>query len=357
MRNSILYGSLAAYVTPSPATGYCFSSGNSGINNLSQLQRVQSITPNFSNNLTNVQQLGDTAEIDRVPTEPPSVGFSMDWLVADVSNEKKLGFYISGDQPVIRDLANGTNDDRNFLIPIAPEGVDIRGWTGSNRVIQFTNAYLTSYSVQGGVGSFPTATANFECFNFASNTGSINVPLKAIDPTGGQTISNVNFTIPVGVSGITPTVSVIRPESITVDVNGAGVGVTGLRIQNFTFGFELARTNLTQLGSFFPFAKVISFPQQATASVTAFFTDIAESNLRDLICTNPNYDVTINLYDPSCNGYGAPAVRYTLKKAKLDSQSLADLSVGNTSSSVTLDFSTLVSLQNDRGPFISGSRF
>lgn len=358
MRNSTLYGTLGLFTGPFPSTGYHFSSGNSGVNFVTQLQRVQSVTPDVTVNLTDVFQLGDTAEVDRVATEPASVSLTFDWLVADVSNEKKIGLYISGDQSAIRDLANGTNDDRNFFIAVAPEGVDTNGWTGNSRVIQLTNSYLTSYSVEGAVGSFVTATANYECFNYASNTGSKNVPVKAIDPTGGQVIQGVNFTIPVGVSGITPTVSVIRPESITVDIGGAGFGVTGLKIQSFNFGFETARTNQNALGSFYPYAKIISFPQVANASVTAFIGDITEFNLKDILCNNPNYDININLYDPSCEGYGALAVKYTLKKAKIDSQSLADLTVGNTNSSVTLNFSTKVSTsQTDRGAFISGSRF
>ncbi len=356
MRNSILYGSLGLYSGPAGSTGYNFTSGNSGVNLITQLQRVQSVTPDFTINLTDVFQLGDTSELDRLSSEPPTVNFTFDWLVADVSNEKKLGFYISGDQPVIRDIANGTNDDRNFFIAVAPEGVDVDNWTGNSRVIQMTNAYMTSYSVEGSVGSFPTASANFECFNYATNTGSVNVPLKSIVPTGGQLVSNVNFTLPVGVSGIN-TVSVIRPESITVDVGGGGLGVTGLQVQSFTYGFELARTSLNKLGSFYPYAKTIAFPQTASASVTAFFTDIIESNLKDILCNNPNFDININLYDPSCNGYGAPAVRYTLKQAKLDSQSLSDLTVGNTAASVTLNFGTNVGLGSTKGPFISGSRF
>jgi hypothetical protein len=105
---------------------------------------------------------------------------------------------------------------------------------------------------------------------------------------------------------------------------------------------------LNKLGSFYPYSKEIQYPATASASITAYVGDLRESNLQTLLCENPNYDVTITLYDPSCTGYGPEAVKYILKKAKLDSQSFSDQNVDNTAATVTLNFSTLAALQTDR---------
>lgn len=357
-RNRILYNVLGLFVSKAPATGFCFSSGNSGVNLVSQLQRVQSVTDDWSIDRTDINQIGDLGEVDRVSLTPPSVNLSYDWIVADVSNERKMGLDISGVNSAIRLILNNTDDDKNFFLAVAPEGTDIHNYTGSSQVFQFTNSYLTSYSVNGAVGSPVTATANYECLNWATSTGSINVPLKAIDPTGGQVIQGRNFTIPVGVSGIA-TVSALRPEGITVDIgNGAlGLSVSDLKIQSFDFGLELPRTNLNKLGSFFPYSKQITFPTTATASISAYVGDLTESELQNLLCEDPSYDITINLKDPTCGGTGAVAVKYMLKKAKLDSQSFSDQSVGGTAATVTLSYSCQVANQVDRGAFISGSRF
>jgi len=358
-RDRILFNTIGVFISPPGATGYCFSSGNSGVNLISQLQRVQSFSNDESLSLTDIKQLGQLNEIDRISLEPPTVNFSTEWIVADVSNEKKIGFYISGDQPAIKFISDGTRNDHNFFVPVAPEGVDILNWTGNCQVFQFTIAYLSSYSVNGAVGGPVTASANFECFNYGTSTGSKNVPVKAIDPTGGQMISNVLFTIPNGVSGLSNTISAIQPRGITVDIGNAGLGLAqnGLRIQSFTFSVELPRTNLTAFGSFYPYSKQVQYPAPATASVTAYIGDLVESNLQDLLCTNPDYDITINLNDPTCSGFGATAVKYMLKKAKFESQSLSDMAVDNTAGTVTLNFATNSSLQTDRGAFISGSRF
>jgi hypothetical protein len=358
-RNRVLFNTLGLFAGPANSTGYLFSSGNSGVNLVTQLQRVQSVSDDWTNTLVDIKQLGELGDVDRINVEPPSVNLSFDWLLADVSNEKKIGLYISGDQPAIKFIADKTNDDRNFFLAVAPEGVDVRGWTGNCQVFQFTNAYLSSYSSEGSVGAVPTASASFECLNWATSTGSTNTPLKAIVPTGGQLVQGVNFTIPVGVSGIAPTVSALRPGGLTVDIgNGTlGIAASDLKIQSYSFNLETPRVNLNKAGSFYPYAKDIQPPLNCSISVTAYYGDLVESNLQNLVCENPNYDVTINLNDPACTGYGATAVKYVGKRMKLDSENFSDQTVDNTAATVTLNFSVPVALQTDRGAFISGSRF
>jgi hypothetical protein len=359
-RNRQLYNTLSLMKGIVPSSGFHFSSGNSGENYIKQLQRVQSVTDDWSVERTPINQLGELGEIDRIITTPPTVNFSFDYFVADVSNERKMGFDISGTQSAIRLILNGTEDDSNFFVPVAPEGVDVRGYTGISQVYQLTNSYISSYSVQGQVGSPVTATANYQSLNWATSTGSINVPLRAINPTGGQLVQGINYTIPVGVSGLSNTVPALRPEGISVDIgNGAlGLSISDLKIQSFTFGFEIPRIDLTKLGSFFPYSKQINFPSSASASVTAYVGDLTESYLSSLLCDDPSYDITITLRDPSCSGLGADAVKYILKKAKLDSQSFSDQSVGAQAAQVTLNYSVqLTASQTDRGAFISGSRF
>ena len=359
-RNRQLYNCLALLKGTVASSGFHFSSGNSGQNYIKQLQRVQSVTDDWSVNRTPINQLGELGEIDRIITEPPTVNFSYEYIVADVSNERLMGFDISGTQSAIRLILNGSEDDSNFFVPVAPEGTDIRGYTGSSQVYQLTNSYLTSYAVKGQVGSPVTATANYQALNWATSTGSINVPLRAIDPTGGQLVQGINYTIPVGTSGLANTVAALRPEGVSVDLGGGALGmsINDLKVQSFDFGFEIPRTDLKKFGSFFPYSKQIKFPTNGTASITAYVGDLTESYLSSLLCNDPTYDITITLRDPSCSGLGTDAVKYILKKAKLDSQSFSNQSVGADASQVTLNYSVqMTASQTDRGVFISGTRF
>src|SRR4051812_3862627 len=98
LRNRVYGSALAVHVGPTPSTGYHFSSGNSGVNNVQTLTRLQTESDSFQINRQNVGQLGQLAILGKIITEPATVPMELTWIVADVSNERKLGFYISGDQ-------------------------------------------------------------------------------------------------------------------------------------------------------------------------------------------------------------------------------------------------------------------
>jgi hypothetical protein len=355
-KSRILYNCLGAYCSPSPATGYCFSSGNSGVNLIQQLSRVQSVTDSFSVDRQDVGQLGNLGLIDRVIVQQPSVPLEVNWLVSDVSNERMIGLYASGDQSAIVNLINNTQDEKNYFLAIAPEGTDIYGYTGQSQVIQFNNAFLASYKADGSVGSIPTASATFEALNWSTSTGSINQTLNSINVASGTSITGVKYTIPVGVSGLSNTVSAIRPQGIVVDIQNAAIGlsISDLQAQSYSVSLNIPRENLMKLGSFYAYKKVIKFPAEVQGSVTAYFGDLTESNLQSLVCNDSNYDITIKLQDPACTGYGAIAAMYQLKQVKLDSQSFSNLSYGATAAQVTLNYSTKISAETNKGLFISG---
>ena len=359
-KSRILYNTLGAYVTSaSTATGYCFSSGNSGVNLIQQLSRVQSVTDSFSIDRQDVGQLGNLGVIDRVIVQQPTVPLEISWLVSDVSNERMMGLYTSGDQSSIVNLINNTQDEKNYFLAIAPEGTDIYNYTGQSQVVQFNNSFLASYKAEGSVGNIPTASATFEALNWSTSTGSINQVLNAINVASGTSITGVRFTIPVGVSGLSNTVSAIRPQGILVDIQNAAIGlsISDLQIQSYSVSLNIPRENLMKLGSFYAYKKVIKFPAEVQGSITAYFGDLTETNLQNLVCNDPNYDITIKLTDPTCVGFGPVAAQYALKKVKLDSQSFSNQSYGATAAQVTLNYSTKISAETDKGLFISGRSF
>ena len=247
MKNRVIYQVLGLFTsTGASPTGSHFSSGNSGVNFVQQLQRVQTVNDSFTVTRTDINQFGQLAAISREIIEQPTVSLDSSWYVADASNEKKLGFYVSGDVSAIRNFLNKTADERNYFLAIAPEGVDIYNWTGQSQVVQVTNAAVASYSTEGAVGGIPTANFSVEGLNWAASTGSIDQDLKAVNPTDGTVVNGLKFTIPVGVTGTVGSVAALRPGDITVDIGSAALGlsISDLKIQSYNISFDLARRSL-----------------------------------------------------------------------------------------------------------------
>lgn len=343
------YQAYSLTVSNSPATGYNFTSGNSGVNSLQNLDRLQSVNDSFTVNRQNVGQLGQLAILSQVINEPPTVPMEFAYNVADLNNERILGLYVSGDQGALSLILNGSQADKNYFIGLAPEGVDAINYTGQMQAKYVTNGYLTSYSTEGAVGGFPTTTVGVQGFNWATATGSINQPQYAIDLVNNTLTTGVLFTIPPPSSGLANAVPVIRPSEIQVSLsNTLGYSQSDLHIERYSLAFNLNNQRLTQLNSFFPYAIVPQFPVEVTASVTANWGALVTGSLSTVLCNDTDFTLTINLRQPTCLGQapGTIAAQYQLFGAKLTTQA-STLNYSDVTSPLTLSFTTTLGGPND----------
>ena len=97
-RNRVIYQSQAVYVSQDAnvtgiATGSLDSNGGR-VESQVDLNRIQSCNYSFSIGRQDVNQFGELAAIDRIITETPTVSLEGSYLVANLGNEKKLGFDI-----------------------------------------------------------------------------------------------------------------------------------------------------------------------------------------------------------------------------------------------------------------------
>ena len=377
-RNRVIYQSEALYVGPTPIAA------DHDRDNVLQLQRVQSANYSFNLERQDVNQFGELASIDRVILSAPTVSLDFSYLVANLHNESGLGFttldlsnssYIS----CISGILNKTSDEKNYFIKTVKEGADALSIDShpdsdtfdegaAGEIVQSTigigNGFITSYTAEGSVGNFPTATVNVEALNMVINSGASGFKVPSVNPSDGAAITAYDVNLPTQVSTpATDTTSVLRPGQVTVSIvdNGQafagtafdemGVLVSDAKIQSYNISFDLGRTPLEKLGSKFAFAREIDFPVTITASIEANVGELTTGNLADMISTDQNYDLFVRLKDPTNTTIN---VDYHIKKAKLDSEEFSS-AIGD-NKSVTLNFSAQVGgpSQNDIGFFMSG---
>ncbi len=344
------------------ATGFNWNTGfnnvytgaNSGTNLIQTFERVQSFTDNFAITRQDINVLGVLAAISREITTPPTVNASMSYYVADLSNERLLGMDVSGNLSALTPILNQSQASKNLYLSISPQGTNNISYTGSKQVVQVTNAYLASWSTEGSVGNIPTTNVSWQAFNWATSTGSINQTSQAINPTNGNYVSDILYTLPIATSGIDNTVAALRAGDISIDLSNAGIGLdlTDLKAQSYSINFDLNLQQLNKLGSFFPYAIEPQFPVNLSASFTCYYGDLVTGSLRDIICNDNPYELRVTLNDP-CGG--GEAVRYTMKGMKLDGQDFSQQDVGSVASQVVLSFSSQVSTADSpNGLYLSG---
>ena len=369
-RNRVIYQSEALYVSSganSTTSGQHF-----------QLDRVQSANYNFNIARQDINQFGELARIDSIVLESPTVSLDFSYYLVDGANEAALGFYVptgsSQTQSQFPSGQLGTGDGQNFYIVTTTEGSDLNAETGTSAlsgksVIGIGNAYLTDYTVDLSVGNIPTVSVSMEgvnmnAFTLGSGNSGSNSNASINQESGTRSNLPVVLANPNSYTGSSIT-SALRPGDVTVSFGsfsgqtGAGGftilgGTSGLHIQSASLSLPLGRTPIERLGSKFAYARTVDFPVNSTLTINGIQNDLGTGTLTDLLDNNPKSDIIITINKPGQTP-AVPAVRYTVKRAQLDSVSYSS-SIG-ANKTVDLTFSTQIGGVNDitNGIQMSGS--
>ena len=256
VRNRVIYQSQAVYVSQDVnATGVA-----TGTTDNKDLNRIQSCNYSFNISRQDVNQFGELAAIDRIITETPTVSLEGSYMVANLGNEKKLGFHIwAGPETASNSVVScisgivdsETNDGvKNYYILTTKEGSDAIDNTVSGKyesVVGIGNASLTSYSTEGSVGGLPTASFSVEGQNMnvvhtpytgmyegytGDAAGSAGEPMfdpLTVDGYGYRTAGQVVFTVTGAAVAIGPSKTVEITNGVALNTEVAlGAARTGI---------------------------------------------------------------------------------------------------------------------------------
>lgn len=365
-RNRTIYSAAAVYAGPTPATGAHFTSGNSGVNLIKQIPRIQTFSLNADVPRQDVNQFGQLENIDQIIVEPPTVGANFSWLLTDGSSESILGFAIKGNTTFISGQLDKTQDEKNYFVLIASEGNDAIGntSTGTQNVIAIGNGFLSNYSVDLAVGQLPTATLSLEALNIKVDTGNNNTNnIPAVNPLNGQAVTGYTYLLPTAIAYTGTNIpSALRPGDLVLELSpNAAIGniLSGdgsVHVQSINFSVPLSREVLNRLGTPFAFSREIQVPIVSTMTVNALMADLRASALSNLLCNDALYNFRVKAKLPDCAGTGANSIIFDFKGAKLQSQDF-NLDLGG-AGSTTMTFQTqLAGVSNStvKGFYFSGT--
>lgn len=366
-RNRVIYQSEALYVSEdilSTTTG-----------KHRQLDRVQSANYNFSISRQDINQYGELAYIDSIVLDPPTVNLDFTYYLTDGSNERALGFSVYTGAGASGNFASGhmtATSGKNFFIVTTAEGNDHNSNTtigNTKSIIGIGNGFLSDYTLDAAVGSLPTVSVTIEAANItatgvtATTGAGISGLNPAINPSDGASYASTGIVLPSGQSNLgNSSITALRPGDVTLSfgalsTDGSGVianisgNSDGIHIQSASLSIPLSRSPLQRLGTKFPFARTVDFPVVSTLTVNAILNEVSAENLASTLDSNIATDLTLTIKKP---GTTTNAVVYTIKGARLSSESFSS-SIGS-NKTVDLTFVTQVGGPNDtgKGIFVSG---
>jgi len=287
----------------------------------------------------------------------------------------------------------------NFFIAVVPDGKDVQGTTAlastgtaytENDVVAIGNGFVSDYTVEAAVGSIPTASVTVEAFNIKVDDHLSGAPIDPVTSTfldegvpgvtlegnsgtnryvfqtglgnngswSNQNINGKSFNT-TGSAGI----SALRPGDLTLSMSDSGsyygladmAGDGAAHIQSFTINVPLSRTILQRLGSTSGYARVVDLPVDISCTVSAVVSELQNKNLFEELCNRQTHNFTLTMKDSSCTTAGVERLSYTVKNARLDSETFTN-AIGD-NESVDMTFTTQIGGANDQnnGLFMTGS--
>jgi len=300
-------------------------------------------------------------------------------------------------------LSGVLNDPQgnNFFITVVPDGKDVQGTTAlaatgsaftKNDVVAIGNGFVSDYTVEAAVGSIPTASVSVEAFNIKVDDHLSGGPIQpgaaggwyhdegvpGVTLEGNSGNNRYVFQTGLGNAGTwsqqdtngtafnttgSSDIAALRPGDLTLAMSDSGAyyGLTDMagdgaaHIQSFTINVPLSRTILQRLGSTFGYARVVDLPVDISCTVSAVVSELQNKNLFEELCNRQTHDFTLTMRDSSCTTAGIEKLAYTVKNARLDSETFTN-AIGD-NESVDMTFTTQIGGANDQnnGLFINGS--
>jgi hypothetical protein len=343
--------SIALFAGPSPATG-AHASGN-----IKQLHRITQFGHSWQDNKQDVQVYGQVAPIGRERINPPEVSLDFSYNIADLENEKNLGFVVTGTSSCLGTILDKTTDVKNYFVLVTADGTDANNATGADgKVVGFGNGFISSYSVEGSVGNFPSASIKISALNLRTYLSGIAKDIPAVD-SNGNVITGTTFSLPQTSAGYATKPTVIKPGDITVDISAAGSlfnDVTGVCVQSFNISADFNREDINCLGLKVPKSKEAKFPMNINFTTEVLANDIVAYDLQDFLCVTGKYDASVTLRQPNCTGTGSIAAKYILKGMSLEGETWNTAVGGNETK--TIKWIGQIGAANDlaNGLFLSG---
>lgn len=348
--------------------GLVSATGENG-SNLAQIYELQSLDYAWSNPKQDVQIYGLAAPIARETTESPEVTLDFSYLFSNVDVPYFLGFNVdNGAVSILSYILDGTRDEKNYFVFIAPDGQDAVGLGGASSgigIVGIGNGFINSYSIEGAVGGFPTASVQIQGLNIKTYTGGISQQIPAINPTTGIEITGKTFTVPTVTNyreldtppGTLPVV--IRPGDIALTLSSAGgifADYTAPCVQSFNISFDMNRQPIQCLGSRFAASRSIAFPINVNFEVEFLAKDIITGSLSNYLCGTGRYQASLSFKKPSCSGNGTEQIGVSLRNISLEGQQWSS-SVGGDPQTLKTTWVGQVGAAGDNvnGLFMSGN--
>ena len=324
MRDRVTYASQVLYVGPTGVYGELGACPISGITP-AQLHHINYIEHDIESPTESTYQFGTLEPMGEARVEPITVKLEFEYNLADLQNEKWLGFTIEDlNTSSISGFLDQKNDEQNFYILTSDSTKAIIDQSQEeflsnerNYITSFGNCVVESYKISAALNTVPSANVSMDASTIFYSKGTSGILKPSIDqydmcwPEKEDIPFPQNLIIPppqedrLSVDSLRPAYinmyfstdscpqgGYILPTSEARSDSRASCSLT-----SFEIDLDLPRRKARRLGSKFPISKKIKYPAYLRLSCAAKAKDLKQGGITDMFCT-PESTVTIEMDNP-----------------------------------------------------------
>jgi hypothetical protein len=324
MKDRVTYASRVLYVGP---TGVAGSLGESPISGITptQLHHVNYVEHSIEAPTETAYQFGTLTPMGEAMVKPIDVKLDFEYNLADLQNEKWLGFTVDNlSTSSISGFLDQKNDEQNFYVLTSNSTRAIEEQSQSeflnnqeNYITSFGNCVVESYKIGASLSSVPSASISMDATTIYYSKGVSGIIKPSVDQNGKCWKKKEDIPLPQTLIIPKPeedrlNVDSLRPAYIDMYFSsescaqGGYVLPTGssredslssCSLTSFEIELDLPRRKPQRLGSKFPLSKKIKYPAFLRFSCVARAKDLKQGEISNMFCT-PESTVTIEMDNP-----------------------------------------------------------
>jgi len=225
-----------------------------------QIKLVQSADIDFSIKREDVFEFGTFWSVDNIQVEPATANLNFTYALSpSANNHQLLGLDSFGDF-----VSDG--EGKQYIL------------SGAG-ILTMPHGFISSYSVEGAVGSVPTVKVGVQALEVSYVAGAPAFPSNG----GSASVSEV-----------------IRPDQISINL-----GINEYECKSFSFNLEMSREYVNKLGALNPIGNIMTGPPKVSIEAEVILRDSADPKFAN----DASIDAVI-----ACG-----AINYSVNEAKLTS--------------------------------------
>lgn len=324
-KNNIRYNSQGLFVAPYSGEYTYYSIPNRRV--LKRIEKIQNFNYNIQNSRLDLNSFGSNFRSHQSVARSPNITFDFEYISDGLTNENRLNFSVGHFQDPRMGLMfsgicnSGFMDKKDFYLAVHKDNRDANTFTAISDssiepsqeahvinqkskdygLLHFQNCYITRYSFDAFVNSFPRVRQEYVADNLIFYLSGSGINYTILNTKSGyQEIQADKIIVPVSFNYVDTKLSgqnILLPGDASINFetqNSTGSNFYSEHIQGFNFQVDFQRSDIRNLNNKFTINRPIIFPITAALQTELLISGDISGSFFNTLDQDKDYNIIVD---------------------------------------------------------------